>query len=646
MQALRAGRADDALAQLREVARPSDAVARQMQYARAARELAPHLPRLPVLRMAFLAGSTIDPLIDVFGFWILLAGFRLQAWNAPFDTWRQQAMDANSALHEFRPDAVWLFLCARDLRLDNATTIALPDETPELTALNEVIGVVKDLCDRCRVPVFVNNAELPARRVLGNFEGQSAQSLSGRLRRYNEALAQALPSGATLFDLAHEAACFGLTRWEDARLWFHSRHPFALDATGPVAFAGAGVLAAARGRSRKCVVLDLDNTLWGGVVGDDGPQGIRLGSSGGAAGEAFVAFQSWLKALSNRGVALAVSSKNDEALAREPFRTRPEMVLGLDDFAVFCANWSNKADNLRAIARAMNIGVDSLVFVDDNPAERALIRAELPEVAVVDLPEDPCDFIAALAAGHWFETLQLTDEDRVRAEAYRSDLERQEALSTATDIDTYLKSLEMHATWGEADDSRLARMAQLLNKTNQFQPTEQRYSENELAAMAADNTHWLLAWFSLRDRFGEHGVISMVALRLDQAVASIEAWPMSCRVFARGMEDFILRVMRREAASRGCRTLVARYVPTAKNGVVAKMYERLGGMRAEEAGTHAGQGPNQGTTTWQFDLVSPPPAVPVYIEEHCHPASPPEILSHIRDPLALERNAASNVHNE
>jgi FkbH-like protein len=598
MAAQREGRAEEALALLRQVADPHDAFARQNQCARLAKAIAPQLTGLPGVRVAVLAGSTVDPLVDLLGLWLLLAGFRLEAYNAPFNAWRQQAMDPLAGLDAFGPDFVWFFLTARDLRLP-----AEPGEA-DAAALRDVLGAVECVAQRLKVPVFVNNAEAVSIRVLGNLEGSLADALAGRIAAHNKALASALPAGCTLFDLAHQAAQFGLRRWEDARLWFHSKHPFALDAFGPVAFAGARLVAAARGRSRKCVVLDLDNTLWGGIVGDDGAEGIRIGASGGATGEAFAAFQAYLKALSRRGVALAVCSKNDDTLAREPFRSRSEMVLGLDDFAVFSANWSNKADNIRAIAAAMNIGTDALVFVDDNPAERAQVRAELPEVAVVEMPEDPSDYVAAVAAGGWFETLALSDEDRLRAKAYRDNAARTQALGSASDIDAYLRDLDMHAQWGLADATRLPRMAQLLNKTNQFQLTDRRFAEAELAALATDPSCWV-GWFSLRDRFGEHGLISVVVVRTEEERAHIDAWAMSCRVFSRGMEDLTFAVLQRELAARGVTQLVGRYVPSAKNGVVAGLYERLGGQRDTAAAD----------ACWHFDLAAARPAATIFISE-------------------------------
>jgi len=604
MTAAREGRAEEALSQLRSIASPGATFAQQNQCARLARAIAPRLERLPTLRVAFLAGSTIDPLVDLLGLWLLLAGFRLEAYNAPFNSWRQQALDPESGLYAFRPDIVWFFLTARDLRFHDSAVAVVDGEAESSAHLRDLIGAVEQVSARLHGHVFVNNAEATSTRPLGNLEGRLLQTQAGQVSRYNATLTQALPPSCNLFDLAHQAACFGLSRWEDARLWFHSKHPFSLEAFGPVAFAAARLLAAGAGRSRKCVVLDLDGTIWGGVVGDDGPANLRLGASGGAIGEAFVAFQTYLKALSSRGVALAVCSKNDDALAREPFGLRSEMVLTLDDFAVFTANWGNKADNIRSIAATMNIGTDAIVFVDDNPAERALVRAELPEVAVVDLPDDPSDFVAALAAGAWFETLALSDEDRLRSRAYRNNAARTLAMGDSSDIGTYLRGLDMHATWGTADSTRLPRMSQLLNKTNQFQLTEKRYSQAELETMASDPRFWV-SWFSLRDRFGDHGLISVVIVRMGPETPCIDAWAMSCRVFSRGMEDLVFAVLCREISRRGYASLLGRYVPSPKNGVVSALYERLGG-EPDRASADA---------RWHFDLGKPRQTANIFISE-------------------------------
>lgn len=592
------GHPAEALEKIRIAAQPNDPIALQSQYSRFARTIVNLLPDLPTMRVGFLAGSTIDHWVDNLRFWLLLEGFKLEAYLAPFNTWRQEAMDPNSGLYTFRPDVVWFFLTARDLLLPNLTGADKNEiDAAVVAAVSDVSSAVQQVSSRLPALIIVNNAEAPNVRVFGNYEGTAPWSRATLIHCYNLAIPQAIPLGSAIFDLDHQASSFGLNHWEDSRLWFHSKHPFALDATGPVAFEGAHLLSSARGRMRKCLVLDLDNTLWGGVIGDDGVNGIRIGSDCGAVGEAFAAFQTYLKELSSRGVALAVCSKNEMDLATEPFREHKGMVLSLDDFVVFRANWDNKADNLRSIAAEINIGLDALVFVDDNPAERALIRAELPQIAVPEMPPDPADYIRTLASGAWFETLGFTNEDRQRTRSYRENAVRHATKEQATDLNAYLQNLEMAASWGAADTTKLPRIAQLINKTNQFHLTTTRYPEAELSALASDANAWV-GWFTLRDRFGDHGLIAVVVLRFSEETALIDTWTMSCRVFSRGMEDFIFAVLWKVAKNHGSRWLEGRYLPTMKNGIVADLYARLGGTLVESLDKEK---------RWRFDLAAQSP---------------------------------------
>ena len=603
-ETLAGGCPEKALSRLRELAAPADDFSRQAQYARLAKPLAAALPELPPWRVAFLAGSTLDHFVDVLRFWLLLEGFRLEPYLAPFGAWRQEALDPASGLYLFNAEAAWFFLTARDVPL-----AVQPGSGPEAIdeavapAAATVAGAVRAVLNRQPgLWPIVNNLEGEANRLLGNYEAAVSWSQHSLRLNFNTALLRSLPPGAAVFDLAHQAASFGLSRWLEPRLLFHSKHPFALEATGPVAFAAAKLLAAARGKARKCLVLDLDNTLWGGVVGDDGVDGLQIGSSGGAAGEAFLAFQIFLKALAGRGIALAVCSKNDEAQARAPFDERPEMILKADDFAVFQANWDNKADNLKRIASTLNLGLDALVFVDYNPAERSLVRALLPEVAVPEIPPDPSDYIAALTAGAWFETLVFSEEDRLRTRAYQAETGRAAAREEAGDLTGYLAGLGMSAAWGRATAAQLPRLTQLFNKTNQFNLTTTRHSEAELAALAAKPGSWL-GWFSLKDRFGDYGLVAAALLTGEGQKAIIAEWIMSCRVFSRGLEDFIWRILWDLALSFGYRHLEGRFRATAKNGVVAGLYDRLGGRESPSTGA--------AERRWLFDLsAAAPPATP------------------------------------
>ena len=342
----------------------------------------------------------------------------------------------------------------------------------------------------------------------------------------------------------------------------------------------ARLLAAKQGRSAKCLVLDLDNTLWGGVVGDDGLEGLVIGQ-GSALGEAFVAFQEYARELARRGVILAVCSKNDEANAVEPFDKHPEMVLKRHDIASFVANWNDKASNLRAITDELNIGIDSLVFVDDNPFERTLVRRELPMVAVPEVGDDPATFAQTLADAGYFEALAVTEEDRARGEQYQGNRQRERLKASTTDLDSYLRSLEMELIWRRFDKVGLQRTVQLINKTNQFNLTTRRYTEEDVLAVMEDSRAFGLQ-LRLVDRFGDNGIIAIVIGKMNGTEdLAIDTWLMSCRVLGRQVEPTTLNLIAETAKRLGARRLIGEYLPTKKNGMVKDHYAKLGFTVAE-----------------------------------------------------------------
>jgi FkbH-like protein len=566
------------------------------------------------LRIALVAASTMEHFAPVFRFWLADAGFAGDILITPFDTAVQSVLDPESVLHQSRPDIVWFFTTHRDMTLD-----AIP-ETP-LGAIADIIaqavaarqGLWRTLRDRIGCLIVDNTADIPADDPFGNLAGSAPWGRRALLRRYNAELAAAATQGVVLFDLDHIASLWGKRRWEDARYWFHSRHAFALDASGTVAHAAARLLAGACGLARKCLVLDLDNTLWGGVIGDDGLTGIRLGV--GADGEAFVAFQLFVRSLKDRGIILAACSKNQPDTAASVFRDHPDSVLRLDDFAVFIANWDNKADNIRDIAARLSIGLDAVVFVDDNPLERDIVRRHLPEVAVVDLPDDPAGFVAALAQGCWFETAAFSPEDRERGRYYAENSRRAAVRAEFVDMDAYLDSLEMTAVVGAADAFHLPRMAQLIGKSNQFHLTGTRYTEAELAALDA-RPDYFVRHIRLADRFGDNGLIACLVLRRQDRALHIDTWVMSCRVLGRTVEAFIANMLQNIALENGCDRLAGRYVRSAKNKLVSGLYQRLGFEYAEETAM---------TTNWIFVLQGASPGWKTWVKR----AAMPEGTSHV-----------------
>ncbi len=330
----------------------------------------------------------------------------------------------------------------------------------------------------------------------------------------------------------------------------------------------------------KCVILDLDNTLWGGVIGDDGYENIEIGTLG--IGKAFTEFQKWLKELKNRGIILAVCSKNNEDVAKEAFLRNTEMVLKLDDISVFVANWNNKADNIRSIQSTLNIGFNSMVFLDDNPVERQIVKDNIPDITVPELPEDPAYYLQYLYSLNLFDTTGVTVEDIKRTESYQKELHISTLKKSFVNESDFLSSLEMVSLVEPFNKSNLARVVQLSQRSNQFNLRTIRYTDNDVLQLAA-SSDYMNYCFTLNDKFGENGLICVVSLKLvTESVCFIENWFMSCRVLKRTMENFVLNTIVEDLNKTGCLKLIGEYIPTAKNNLVLDHYKNLGFM--EEAG--------------------------------------------------------------
>lgn len=386
-------------------------------------------------------------------------------------------------------------------------------------------------------------------------------------------------------------------------MWLHAKQHVS-PAAGPwFGDQVARILAAMRGLTRKVLVLDLDNTLWGGVIGDDGIEGIVIGE-GSARGEAFKAFQLYCRALRERGILLAVSSKNDPERALAAF-DHPEMVLRRSDFAAFVANWEDKGRGLQRIAQELNLGLEALVFFDDNPAERALLREQFPAVAVPEVPEEPEAYIRCLAAAGLFEAVGYTPDDALRAEQYAANAARRQLEVVAPDMESFLAGLDMEMQVGPVQPVDLVRVTQLINKTNQFNLTTRRYTEAEVGAMIGD-PGMLTFCVRLKDRFGDNGIVSVVLGRLRPdgeggQLFEVDTWLMSCRVLGRRVEEAVAAVIARAARQAGASTVVGCYRPTPKNGMVADLFPRLGFAPAGADGLAA---------LWRLDLAVPPPSPP------------------------------------
>ena len=491
-------------------------------------------------------------------------------------TW-QALNDPDSPLHAFAPTAVLFALDAHHLAAGVHAGMG-PDEAA--AALDEVQARLRACWQLARdafAGPVLQQTPLPVHLpVLGSNEHRLPGSRLGFIRRLNAALRDLAETAAVdLLAIDDRAARDGLDSWHDAALWHRAKqevHPAAAPLFGDLV---ARLLAARQGRSSKCLVLDLDNTVWGGVIGDDGLAGIVLGQ-GSAEGEAYVAFQDYARELSRRGVVLAVCSKNDAANALEAFDRHPEMLLRRGDIASFAVNWQDKPGNLRAIAQELNLGLDSLVFVDDNPFERALVRRELPMVAVPEVSDDPVSYPLVLAEAGYFEAVAVTEEDRARSAQYQGNRQREALRASVTDLPAYLRSLEMRLLYRRFDPVGLQRIVQLINKTNQFNLTTRRYEAADVLAVMGDD-HSFGLQLRLLDRFGDNGMIGIVIGRLcSEDELLIDTWLMSCRVLGRQVEPATLNLVAALAGRLGAKRLIGDYLPTGRNAMVKDHYARLG----------------------------------------------------------------------
>ena len=529
------------------------------------------------VRLAVLGSSTLAHLLPAIRVAGLRRGIWIDAYENDYGQYLQELSDSGSALHDFQPTAVLLALDA--YHMTAGVTAGMDAEAAE-AALEEMKGRIAEAWrlarDAFRCPVM-QQAILPVHLpLLGNNEHRLPGSRAWFLTRLNQAIrAMAEPEGVDILAVDDRAARDGIGKWHDPALWHRSKQEVTPTAAPLYGDLAARWLAAKQGRSFKCLVMDLDNTLWGGIIGDDGLEGIALGQ-GSPLGEAYAAFQDYARELSRRGVILAVCSKNDEANALEPFEKHPDMVLKRGDIASFVANWQNKADNIRAIAQELNIGLDALCFIDDNPFERNLVRRELPMVAVPEVSDDPTGYPLALADGGYFEGLAVTGEDRERTSQYQGNKAREALKAAVTDLPSYLRGLEMQLISKPFDMIGLQRIVQLINKSNQFNLTTRRYTDGDVVAVMADPDAFGLQ-LRLTDRFGDNGIIAIVIGRLlPDKDLYIDTWLMSCRVLGRQVEPTTLNLIAQEALKLGAKRLVGEYIPTRKNGMVKDHYSRLG----------------------------------------------------------------------
>ena len=546
-------------------------------------------------RVAVLGGSTTAELKDMLELFLLDAGIRPVFYESGYNRFVEEVLFPDGGLREFAPELVVIHTSS--LNILNWPGFA--------DGAAEVESLVQAECARFHTlwqrietdygcPVIQNNFELPEFRATGNLDAYATAGRTRFVALLNERFACAAREQPQLFlnDIHTLAARFGLDRWYDLSARHAYKYAMSVAALPHVAHSVVSIVRALLGKSRKCLVLDLDNTLWGGVIGDDGLGGIQIGQ-GSALAEAHTEFQRYVLLLKKRGVILAACSKNDEAVARDAF-SHPDSVLALSDFSAFVANWEPKDRNIVRIAQQLDIGLDALVFVDDNPAERDIVRAQLPEVCVPEVGSDVVRFIDIIEQSGAFESTGVSADDIRRSSFYAGNRARAKGQARYASHDEFLRSLQMRAEIQPVPSLYLDRVTQLINKTNQFNLTTRRCTLSEITAVAADPQQ-LLLYGRLVDAFGDNGVVSVAGGRFEGGVLHIGLWLMSCRVLKRGMEAAMLDELVRHASARGMNALIGRYLPSAKNAMVARLLPDFGFQPAradEDADPH-----------WRLDLT-------------------------------------------
>lgn len=534
---------------------------------------------LPVVRLSVLGDCATQHLCRAIRGVGCEEGLAVEIWEADYDQIELQLVDEKSPLYESRPDMVFLMLCHQ--KLYEAFCGTPESGRPQFAErmIERITGYWDLLSAHCNARILQSNFMVTDDAVFGNYANKTGYSYLYQVRKLNYLLMQAAEESAagkrvSIVDMDLIQQRCGAGEVQDDRMYFVGKLPFAVKYLPAAAEQVVRVIRALRGSVKKCVITDLDNTLWGGVIGDDGLENIQIGELG--QGQAFGALQTWLKELKKRGILLAVCSKNEEAAAKLPFEKHPEMILKLDDFAMFVANWEDKAGNIRRIQETLNIGMDSIVFLDDNPFERELVRSLIPEICVPELPEDVTAYVPYLRRCGLFETASFSEEDTKRTGQYREEALRASEQGRFESYDEYLRSLHMEAYVSAFDTFHTPRIAQLSQRSNQFNLRTIRYTEADVERLSKDERYETL-FFCLKDTFGDYGLISVVVLeKQEKDVLFVDEWFMSCRVLKRGMEEFIADTIVKKAREIGCTSVVGEYVPTPKNQMVERLYERLG----------------------------------------------------------------------
>ncbi|NLV53941.1 MAG: HAD-IIIC family phosphatase [Bacteroidales bacterium] len=552
-------------------------------YQQLKRNLKQDLGSFPVLKVALLGDSATQMLATAIRGEGVVRGYNIHLWEAEYSQVERQMMDASSDLHQQDFNYIIVFQSTHKLMEQHAL---MQEEEEKRTLAEERLEFVRSICDHCPTHIIYFNYPEIEDAVFGSYANKVETSFSYQVRKLNLGLMQLAQEKKGLFicDLCGIQNKIGRDRLFDPAVYVSTEMLLSIDALPLVAGRTLDIVCATEGKVKKCLILDLDNTLWGGVVGDDGWENIQIGHGLGI-GKAFTEFQEWIRKLKQRGIIVAVCSKNDEEKARAPFEKNPEMVLKLEDIAVFVANWNNKADNIRHIQEVLHIGFDSMVFLDDNPFERNLVRENIPDITVPELPEDPGLYLEYLYSLNLFETASYSSADQERTRQYQVQSQRVSASKSFTNEEDFLKSLNMESEVSIFTTFNTPRVAQLSQRSNQFNLRTIRYTEDQIMQMGASHRYAPFC-FTLEDKFGDNGLIGVIILtKENEETLFVDTWFMSCRVLKRGMENMMLNTIVGYAKQNGFKHIIGEYLPTTKNGMVAEHYDHLGFTPLKETKT-------------------------------------------------------------
>lgn len=533
-------------------------------------------------RIAILGGSTTNEIKNILELFLLNHGIKPTFYESEYNMFFEDAVFLNDKLTSFNPDVVYIHTTNRNIiHYPEITDSDLDIKEKLNTVYNYYFQVWESLKNGLNCIVIQNNFEYPYFRQLGNKDATDIHGRINYITKLNLLFAEYAEKNDIFFinDINYQSAQYGLDKWSDQTYWYLYKYTPAVPAIPTLAFNVSNIIKAVYGKNKKAFVLDLDNTLWGGIIGDDGVESLEIGPET-AKGEAFSEFQDYLKRQQQMGTLLAIDSKNEMENALCGLK-HPDNILREQDFISIKANWEPKSDNLLEIATELNIGLDSCVFVDDNPAEREIVSQQLEGVSVPNIGDKPEEYVKLLDHNGFFECVSLSKDDLQKFEMYRQNIQRSVAMTKFGKYEDYLLSLGMQAEIKPFNLMYLPRIVQLTNKSNQFNLTTRRYSSADMDKIYRDN-NYITLYGKLIDKFGDNGVVSVIIGHLSGAVLEIDLWLMSCRVLKRGMEYAMMDVLALSAQNRNVKTIYGYYYPTKKNKMVKNFYSSLGFQKTHE----------------------------------------------------------------